>query len=377
MNKFVISSQYFLYFGVMGIFLPYFNLYCYHIGFSGYQIGLLSALRSVVMVLFSLIWGILADRFLVRRPIYILCNFVSMAIWSLFLYTVDYYMMIVVTICYTIFYAPLISFLEAFTMDVLGKEKKSYGRVRVWGSLSFITVVTLLGKIIGIYSIKIIIALILAGSLIQAVVALNIPSIANTPFSIRGETNSFITGTKAFCRKQVVIFLVCAFLMLVSHGAYYGFFSIHLENMGYGSTFIGFAWALASSSEIMVMINSDRIFRRFSIENVLFFSFMIAGLRWLTLFFAHSPAVILISQLLHAVTYGTFHIASILYIDLLAPGEAKTMGQVVNNAVTYGLGMMTGFFINGYLFEITASSNLFIMSAFIAFAGGFLLKVKG
>ncbi len=379
MNKFIISSQYFLYFGVLGIFLPYFNLYCYHIGFSGYQIGLLSALRSIVMVLFSLIWGILADRFLIRRPIYIFCNFISMVLWSLFLYTTDYYMMIVITICYTIFYAPIISFLEAFTMDVLGKEKKSYGRVRVWGSIAFITVVTLLGKIIGIYSIKIIIALILAGSLIQAVFALNIPKTVIAPLSVRGqgETNSFIIGAKALCRKQVVLFLFCAFLMLVSHGAYYGFFSIHLENMGYGSTFIGIAWALASGSEIMVMINSDRIFKRFSIDNILFFSFMTAALRWLILFFAHSPVVILVSQVLHAVTYGTFHIASILYIDLLAPGEAKTMGQVVNNAVTYGLGMMTGFFINGYLFEITASSNLFIMSAFIALAGGVLLKVKG
>ena len=58
--KFIISSQYFIYFGVLGIFLPYFNLYCYHLGFSGFQIGVLSALRSLVMVLFPLTeleWG--------------------------------------------------------------------------------------------------------------------------------------------------------------------------------------------------------------------------------------------------------------------------------------------------------------------------------
>ena len=42
----VIGSQYFLYFGVLGIFLPYFNLYCYHLGFSGFEIGTLSALRT-------------------------------------------------------------------------------------------------------------------------------------------------------------------------------------------------------------------------------------------------------------------------------------------------------------------------------------------
>ncbi|HHC24420.1 MAG TPA: MFS transporter, partial [Desulfobacterales bacterium] len=119
----------------------------------------------------------------------------------------------------------------------------------------------------------------------------------------------------------------------------------------------------------------DRIFRRFSIENVLIFSFMAAALRWTVLFLATSPALILISQISHAFTYGTFHIASILYIDSLTADEAKTTGQALNNAVTYGLGMMVGFFLNGYLYELTGSSGLFLVSAFVAFAGGLLLSI--
>ena len=65
-----IRSQYFLYFGAMGVFLPYFNLYCLDIGFSGFQIGSLSAVRAAVMILFSLLWGFIADRKGLRRPIY-------------------------------------------------------------------------------------------------------------------------------------------------------------------------------------------------------------------------------------------------------------------------------------------------------------------
>ncbi|HPA15188.1 MAG TPA: MFS transporter, partial [Desulfobacterales bacterium] len=77
MVRFVIRSQYFLYFGVLGIFIPYFNLYCYHLGFNGFQIGILSSIRSFALVLFPLFWGIMADRFHIRRPLYILCNFIS------------------------------------------------------------------------------------------------------------------------------------------------------------------------------------------------------------------------------------------------------------------------------------------------------------
>jgi len=369
--KTIISTQYFLYFGILGVSLPYFNLYCYHLGFNGFQIGMLSAFRTLAMLLFPLIWGRLADRFQSRRPIYILANFVSAGLWVFYLFTDDFYSMLMITVCYEAFHAPIISFLEAFTMDLLGDRKKSYGRVRVWGSAAFIAVSLLLGKIISLYSIDIILALILAGSVIQAMLSLQIPAAVRVRSEKISRAWSEIWGPEK--RKRVIFFLISAFLMLVSHGTYYGFFSIHLEKAGCGSAFIGMAWALASLSEILVMIHSDKIFRRFSIENVLIFSFAVAGLRWFILFFAASPVIILISQLFHAITYGTFHVASILYIDSLTPAEAKTTGQAVNNAVTYGLGMTVGFFMNGFLYESFGSFALFGISGFIALGGGLLL----
>jgi PPP family 3-phenylpropionic acid transporter len=368
--KIIISSQYFLYFGIMGIFLPYFNLYCYHLGFSGFQIGALSAARTGVTVLFPLFWGILADRFHTRKPIYILCNFISTAIWALYIYTTDFRLMLVITTCYAIFYAPIISFLEAFTIDILGHKKKSYGMLRAWGSIAFITVVIILGRIIDLFSIEIIIVLIFAGSLLQAFVSIKIPDTDNNR-----KKRPFSPFANIFLNKRLIVFLFCAFLMLVSHGAYYAFFSIHLANLGYGNTFIGITWALASTAEIIVMIKSDRIFKRFSMKDVLVFSFVVATLRWFILFFATSTAVILLTQILHAITYGSFHIASILYVDSLTPVEAKTTGQAVNNAVTYGLGMTVGIFISGCLYETTGSFVLFALSGFVAHAGGAVSKI--
>jgi len=368
-SKLFISSQYFLYFAVLGIFLPYFNLYCYHIGFSGFQIGVLSALRSITLALFPLLWGALADRFHIRRPLYIFCNFISTAIWALFLLTAEFWPMLAITILYGIFYAPIISFLEAVTMEVLGSEKKNYGRIRVWGSVSFIAMVLALGKIIDLWAVNIILGLILAGSLLLSVISVRIPGM-----QARNGRRRCSPETGTLPRMPVAVFLACAFLMLVSHGAYYGFFSIHLDRLGYGSTFIGIAWALASGAEILVMVQSEKIFSRFSLQNVLFFSFMVAVLRWLILFTAQSPAVILASQILHAVTYGTFHMASILYMDRLAPEGTKTLGQAANNAITYGLGLMVGFFVSGYLYEIAGSFDLFLVSALIALAGGLLFE---
>jgi PPP family 3-phenylpropionic acid transporter len=253
-------------------------------------------------------------------------------------------------------------------MDVLGKEKKSYGRIRAWGSISFITMVFVVGKVIDLYAVDVILILILGGSILLAIGSIRIPTVKpQKKDRISPKARSLLTA-------NVVVFLFCAFLMLVSHGAYYGFFSIHLANMGQGGTFIGICWALATTAEFLVMLRSEKLFNRFSIENVLTFSFGVAAIRWLILFYATSPAVIAASQILHAVTYGMFHMASILYIDKMAPQTSKTIGQAVNNAVTYGLGLMVGFFLNGYLYEKIGSFALFSISCLIALAGGVIFR---
>jgi PPP family 3-phenylpropionic acid transporter len=129
-GKSIISAQYFVYFGVMGIFLPYFNLYCYHLGFNGLQIGALSATRSMALIVFPLLWGSLADRYQKRRTIYIGCNLASALLWGLYLLTVDFWGMLTITVFYSIFYAPIISFLEAFSMEILVIAKTAMAGAR-------------------------------------------------------------------------------------------------------------------------------------------------------------------------------------------------------------------------------------------------------
>ncbi|GAB6096049.1 MFS transporter [Desulfatiferula olefinivorans] len=368
-----LSLQYFFYFGVMGMFLPFFNLYCYHLEFTGFQIGILSAARTLSIVVFSLAWGIVADRYAIRRPVYLLCNAASAAIWTLYLFTGEFYPMLAVTIAYGLFYGPIIAFLEALTMDTLGRDggKRRYGAIRVWGSVSFIALVVISGYVVDLYPVRTIVILILVGSVVQALLAPTVP-----PGTTHARVTSLVGQMRSFINLRMVIFLTCSFLMLASHGTYYGFFSIHLEQLGFGPTFISLAWALASVAEIGIMLNSDRLFRRFSIRTVLITSFVAAALRWLLLFVAVSPEMILLSQLFHALTYGAFHIACILYMDQLSSPETKTFGQVANNAVSYGLGMMAGFVFNGYFFE-AAGVYLYLASALTALSGALLFLVSG
>ena len=361
----IISIQYALYFGTLGVFLPYFNLYCHHLGFSGVQIGALSSLRSVVLVIFSLAWGAVADRFQIRKPLYVLCNAISTLVWSFYFIADTFWTMLLVTAVYGVFYAPIIAFLETFSMDLLEGGKSAYGAIRVWGSIAFIVVVMTVGWALGWLPIHVILVFIFVGSTLLSLVGLKMPVAAGAV-----QKPSFRKSIKAFINQRILVFLICAFLMLASHGAYYGFFSIYLESLGFGSSFIGIAWALAIIAEILVMINSKRIFQYVSLEKALAIAFVIAFLRWTLLGTLHTWYAVLALQVLHAGTYAVFHMASILYMDHLSPEGAKTLGQSINNAVTYGLGLMAGFFVSGFLYEQAGASVTFMVSALLAMLGG-------
>ncbi len=364
-----LSLQYFFYFGVMGVFLPFFNLYCYHLGFSGFQIGALSAARTLSMVFFSIFWGFVADRYSIRKPVYMACNAAACVAWALYLFSESFGPMLLITVVYSIFYGPIIAFLEAFTMDTLGQkggDKRKYGNIRVWGSMNFIAVVVILGRAMDAIPIRSVLFLILIGSILQAAFAPLVPDNARPRL-----TASFFSHIRQFMNRKTLVFLLCSFLMLASHGTYYAFFSIHLEELGYGRTFIGVAWGVASLAEIAVMLNSDLLFKRFSIRFVLIFAFAVAALRWVILCVSVSSFMILFAQILHAVTYGAFHIGCILYMDGLSTSETKTFGQVANNAVSYGLGMMAGFLLNGMFYE-AAGPLLYLASSCAALLGGLI-----
>ncbi|VFQ43640.1 MFS transporter [Desulfoluna butyratoxydans] len=365
----ILSAHYFLYFGMMGIFLPFFNLFCHNIGLSGFEIGAINSTRTVVMVLFSILWGALADRLALRRPVFILTSFLSALAFGGYLFTDTFLPMLGVTVVYALFFGPVIPFLEAFTMEALnrpGADPNAYGRIRAWGSLSFIGVVMVMGRVMEISSTRLVPPLILLASLM---LALCTPAMPRDLSPLKPAGTSEI---KSLFNRRTLGFLLANFLMLAGHGTYYGFFSIHLEQTGYGPGFIGLAWALATLAELAVMTGSSRIFKHLPIHRALWIACLLAALRWVVLFAFTSPAAILLSQLLHAATYALFHIACILYTDRLSTPGNRTVAQVANNAVSYGLGLMAGFLVNGWLYD-RYGAGLFLMSAGISLGAAALL----
>jgi PPP family 3-phenylpropionic acid transporter len=62
-------------------------------------------------------------------------------------------------------------------------------------------------------------------------------------------------------------------------------------------------------------------------------------------------------------------------MDQLSPVESKTLGQAMNNSLTYGLGLMIGYFISGGLYEHFGGFSLFLFSAVVAAGAAVVFRV--
>lgn len=164
--------------------------------------------------------------------------------------------------------------------------------------------------------------------------------------------------------------------MQLAHGPYYTFFSIHLEALGYSRSFIGLMWALGVVAEILLFLGMARLLERFSLRQVLLASFLIAALRWVLLGqFADHLAVLLIAQLMHAATFGSFHAAAIHFVQRSFGHRQQGQGQALYASLS-GIGGALGALYAGYAWSGLGPSWSFAIASLAALAAAVIIAFR-
>jgi PPP family 3-phenylpropionic acid transporter len=158
----------------------------------------------------------------------------------------------------------------------------------------------------------------------------------------------------------------------VAHGALYAFLSLHLAALGYSASSIGMLWTLGVLAEIAVFLYLPQLFRRYALSTILAASLAAGVVRFLAIGWAASEFwIVLLAQLLHAATFGSFHAASVAAVHRIFPESAHGRGQTLFSGVTYGAGAAAGFVLSGWAWEAGAAAGAFSVSAAAALAGAF------
>jgi len=246
-------------------------------------------------------------------------------------------------------------FVETVALQVI--TKSSYGRVRLWGSIGFIVTALWLGRVLT--------------NIDQALFYLSITAFATllsgyfiTKFD-HDETYSETPKkeNKDFSLSRYWAFWVSAFLLQVSFGGFYNFFTVYEISHGISQVTTSYLWSFGVLCEIVLFYFQGPLLSR-NLLDLLKITIFSAIIRWFILYlFPNSLTAAYISQSLHAFSFALYYTAVISYVYTLY--KQKKLAQQFLLGLTFGLGGSIGALIAGWIYEVR-SEYLFAFEAIVA-----------
>lgn len=373
------STFYFFYFAALGALLPYWSLYLRGRGFSAVEIGELIAVMMATKVVAPVLWGWAADVSGRRMAIVRSASLLAAVAFSGIFLGGGYWWLVLVMAVFSFFWNAALPQFEAVTMNRLAEEAHRYSSIRLWGSIGFVIAVAGLGPVLDRHGASQLPLILFTLFVAIWMSSLLVPAETGTAAEPKREAESedAFSLWALLKRRHVAALLAVCFLMQLSHGPYYSFFSIHLESHGYARWLIGQLWALGVVAEIAVFLVMHRLHPRYSARGLLLVSLALTTLRWtLIAFFAAHPGVIVFAQLLHAASFGVYHAVAIALIHDSFQGRHQGRGQALYSSISFGAGGAVGSLYAGYLWDSAGATPTFLIAA-LASAAAFAIALRG
>jgi PPP family 3-phenylpropionic acid transporter len=354
-----LSGFYLFYFASLGALIPYWGLYLRSLGYSVTEIGQLVAILMATKIVAPNIWGWIADHTARRMAIIRLGSLFAAIAFAGVFFANSFWWLALVMALFSFFWNAALPQFEATTMNHLGSKLHRYSGIRLWGSIGFIIAVTGLGALLGHTGTDVLPAVLMGLFVLIWLSSLSVPESAAGHLPLDQEPLHKVLG-----RAPVLSLLAVCFLVQASHGPYYAFFSIYMEDYGYTTAVIGQLWALGVFAEIGIFLLIPLLLPRFGTRKLLIAAVALTTLRWvLTALYADRLPVIIFSQTLHAASFGLYHAVMISLIHSLFVGVHQGRGQALYSSISFGAGGAAGILISGYLWTEMGPQAMYLMAA--------------
>jgi len=353
-----LSGFYFFYFASLGVLVPYWGLYLKSLGFTSLAIGSLVAILPATKLIAPYLWGWLADH--TRRSMLIirLSSLLALLSFSLVFIDQQLWWLTIAMLLFSFFWNATLPQFEAITLNHLGDDAHRYSMIRLWGSLGFIIIVVLIGDLLDGYGADIIPLVVLFTFVFILISSFIVPEKLNKPHTDHAPIWEVIRQPK------VQAFLVVCFLMLCSHGPYYTFYTIYLEEQGYSPHMVGMLWAVGVLAEVIIFLLMHRLLPAFGTRKLLIITLLLTTVRWLLIgFFVDDLLMLFLAQLIHAFSFGVFHAVGISLAHEYFTGSHQGRGQALYSSVSFGAGVAAGSLISGLFWDQWGAAVLFIFAS--------------
>lgn len=352
-----LAAMMFLNFFVWGIWFVTMGTYLGTIlGANGIEIGLAYGTQSLGAIIAPFIVGLIADRYMAAQRILGILHIVGALLLFYISQESSFHGFYPYLLVYMIVYMPTLALVNAISFKQLNNAEKEFSSIRVWGTIGWIAAGLLIGWL----------ALEKNGSLdqtfkiaalVSAVLGVYSFMLPHTPPPKAGtKTNlSQIWGLDALGLlkdKNFLIFFLSSLLICIPLAFYYQETNIFLNEVGVSNA--ASKMTLGQMSETLFLFLMPLFFVRLGVKKMLLIGMAAWVIRYLLFSFgdAGSGTYLLYGGIiLHGICYDFFFVTGQIYTDQKAGEKIRSSAQGMITLATYGVGMLVGFWLAGYIAE--------------------------
>ena len=348
----------FLQFFVWGAWFVTVGNYMANIGMSGviywaYTVGPIAAIISPFFI------GMIADRFFATEKVLgglhllggvaLFCapflaegSFSSALLFIFFL------------LLHTLCYMPTIALVNTLAFHHIKSQEKEFPVVRAFGTVGWIVAGVLVSGVLKADQTALPLQI---GGIVGIVMGLYSFTLPHTPPPAAGQKMSArqILGLDALAYlkgRSFTIFVISSLLICIPLSAYYSYAPVFVNAANIADP--AFKMSLGQVSEFFFTLIMPLFFAFLGVKWMLFTGMAAWVLRY-ALFALGAPAgvfwMILVGIILHGICYDFFFVAGQIYVDKKATPAIRGQAQGFIVLVTYGIGMLIGAQVAGWLFN--------------------------
>jgi MFS transporter, PPP family, 3-phenylpropionic acid transporter len=351
---------------IYGVHVTYYPVWLSSRGLRAEEIGLITAMPIFMRTLLTPMIASYADSRGNHRAVIIAMSLAGVVLTGIISQCTTFMSLLLTSVPFAIVVASIMPLTETIAVTGVRGAGHDYGRMRLWGSLTFLVATIASGLLFDAFGAGVGIWILVAACMATALASLLIPKPASEVVTIPSESSLTEPSVPALQLLTMPVF--AAFLLAIgaihgAHAAFYTFGALHFKSLGFSGATFGWLWAVSVFVEIGVFAYSKPLIARFGATQLIIAAGVASIIRWGGMSLNPSLGVVTLLQVLHGLTYGAGHLGAIHFIARAVPTVGAGTAQALYSAI--GSGFITGLatLASGYLYPVLGGQTFLAMGA--------------
>jgi len=353
------------YFLVGGVLFPFWPLLLEARGMGPEEIGLLLAVALWLRAAAGPVIAWQADRSgNPNRPL-IACALAALVVMPVFYWAESFWPLLLASFVFYFAYSSIGPLAETISLRSVSADY-GYGRVRLWGSVSFVLASIAGGWLLDMHGslpASTIVTLLLVTLAVLFVTSLILPRALSAQ-----RAQGFLPLKTLLASRSFLLFILATAVIQAAHGVYYGFSSIHWTSVGYSHLTVGLLWGEGVVAEILLFAFGSPLVRRMGPAGLIAAAAGLGAIRWMVLALTVELWIVALAQILHAASFAAMHLGAMLFITRAVPDSYANSAQGLLGGLTYGAGLGAGLLLAGWLYGLLGADAYWANATLSAFA---------